>query len=125
MCHVSTSAQAQHFAAELVVRYKHNRIALPCIALTADSAILTACANDFGYEYVFSRQVEAYGDIGDVLICLTTSGNSPNIKRAAKAAEARSIEVIYLDTGPANEAQESHLHTLHEWAEQIENAFIN
>lgn len=119
-----SAAQAQHFAAELVVRYKKNRRALPCIALTADSAILTACANDFGYEYVFSRQVDAYGVPGDVLIALTTSGRSLNILTAIEAAKDVGLEVVTLETGETATTQEAHMAKLHHLAEEIEEAMI-
>lgn len=120
-----SAAQAQHFAAELVVRFKKNRRALPCIALTADTAILTACANDLGYEQVFARQVEAYGQTGDVLIALSTSGSSKNVLKAIEYAEAHGIHVITSRTGEPSEAQSEHLDTLHQWAEEIENAFAD
>ncbi len=83
-----SAADSQHLAAELVVRLSavRNRQALPAIALTTDSSILTACANDFGFEYVFSRQLEALGNKGDILIVFSTSGNSPNVIRAVEAA---------------------------------------
>jgi len=80
-----SSAMASHFAAELVVRYRKNRAPLACIALN-DPAILTACANDFGYDWVFSRQVLAYGQGHDVLIALSTSGKSRNVLNAIEAA---------------------------------------
>ena len=89
-----SATQAQHFAAELVVRYKGDRPGLSAVALVCDGAILTACANDYSYDYVFARQVEALGQAGDVFIAISTSGNSPNILRAADAARARGIRVI-------------------------------
>jgi len=83
-----SAADAQHLAAELVVRYKANRRALPAIALTTDSSILTAAANDFSFDEVFSRQVEAFAQSGDVVIGITTSGHSPNVLRALEAAKS-------------------------------------
>lgn len=83
-----SAADAQHLAAELVVRYRVNRRALPGIALTTDSSILTAAANDFSFDEVFSRQVEALARPGDVVIGITTSGKSPNILKALQAAKA-------------------------------------
>ncbi|MBK9375416.1 MAG: SIS domain-containing protein [Holophagales bacterium] len=77
-----SATQAQHFAAELVVRCKEDRPGLPSIALTCDGAILTACANDYAYDYVFARQVEALGRPGDVALGLSTSGTSPNVVKA-------------------------------------------
>lgn len=91
-----SAADAQHFAAELVVRFLHNRVALPAIALTTDTSILTATANDTGFENVFSRQVQALGQPGDVLVAISTSGNSPNVLAAAQAARFRGMKVIGL-----------------------------
>lgn len=81
-----SAADAQHLAAELVVRYVANRRALPAIALTTDSSILTACANDFSYDDVFARQVEALCRPGDVAIGISTSGNSASVNKALEAA---------------------------------------
>jgi len=81
-----SAADAQHLAAELVIRYNKNRKALAAIALTTDTSTLTACANDFSYEEIFSRQVEALARPGDVVIAISTSGRSPNVIRALKAA---------------------------------------
>ncbi len=83
-----SAADAQHLAAELVVRYKINRRALPAIAITTDTSILTAAANDLSYDDVFSRQIEALAKPGDVVIAISTSGKSPNIIRALEAARA-------------------------------------
>jgi phosphoheptose isomerase len=74
-----SAADAQHLAAEFVVRFTVGRPALPSLALTVDTSVLTACANDFGYEQVFARQVEALGHKGDVLVGMSTSGNSPTV----------------------------------------------
>ncbi len=81
-----SAADAQHLATELVVRYKVNRRALPAIALTTDTSLLTAAANDYSFEEVFSRQVEALARPGDVVIGISTSGKSPNVLRALEAA---------------------------------------
>src|SRR5690606_33747961 len=90
-----SAAQSQHFAAELVGRFEiPYRAGLPAIALTADSAMLTAWANDFGYDDVFARQVQAFGNKGDVLVCLSTSGQSANILKAIKAANKKDIVCI-------------------------------
>ncbi len=78
-----SAADAQHIAAELVCRFTFDRPALPAMALTTDSSVLTAISNDFGYESLFSRQLEASARPGDVFIAISTSGNSPNILRAA------------------------------------------
>jgi D-sedoheptulose 7-phosphate isomerase len=81
-----SAADAQHFAAEFVVRFVRNRRALPAIAFTTDTSILTACANDFGYEGVFARQVEALCRPGDVVVGISTSGTSANVVRGLEAA---------------------------------------
>jgi D-sedoheptulose 7-phosphate isomerase len=91
-----SAADSQHLAAEFVVRFSKNRKALPAIALTTDSSILTAHPNDFEFETVFSRQVEALGHGGDLLFALTTSGNSANVLKAAEAAKARGLFVVGL-----------------------------
>ncbi|QNN79140.1 D-sedoheptulose 7-phosphate isomerase [Pseudoxanthomonas mexicana] len=89
-----SAADAQHWAGELVSRFYYDRPGLPAIALTTDTSILTAIGNDYGYDYTFARQVEALGRRGDVLVVISTSGNSPNILRAAQAARDRGIYVI-------------------------------
>ncbi|MEO6325298.1 MAG: SIS domain-containing protein [Thermoanaerobaculia bacterium] len=91
-----SATQAQHLSAELVVRYKDDRPALPAVALTADIAILTACANDFDYSEIFSRQIEALGRPGDVALGLSTSGKSPNVLKALRAARTRGLATILL-----------------------------
>jgi D-sedoheptulose 7-phosphate isomerase len=91
-----SAAQAQHLAAELVGRFQGERRALPGISLTADTATLTSLANDYGYEYVFARQVEALARSGDALVAISTSGNSANVVRAAAAARRRGCSVIAL-----------------------------
>jgi D-sedoheptulose 7-phosphate isomerase len=96
-----SAADAQHFAGELVSRFYFDRPALASIALSTDTSILTAIGNDYGYELVFSRQIEANGRAGDVFVAISTSGNSPNILRAIEVAKARGLVVIGLtgDTG--------------------------
>lgn len=90
-----SAADAQHIATELVIRMtKPNRPALPAIALTTDTSMLTAGGNDIGFENVFSRQVEALGMAGDVLIAISTSGKSENINRAVAEAKKRGMTVI-------------------------------
>lgn len=91
-----SAADAQHFAAELVGRYERERPGLPAIALTTDSSILTAIANDYSYEQIFSKQVSALGQPGDVLLAISTSGNSGNVVAAMEAAHAREMLVIAL-----------------------------
>lgn len=89
-----SAADAQHLAAELVVRFKLTRRGLPALALTVDSSALTAIGNDFGFDQLFSRQVEALGQPGDVLIALTTSGNSDNVVKAVPVAQSMGIRVV-------------------------------
>ena len=89
-----SAADAQHLAAEYVVRMSRDRRALPAVALTTDTSVLTACANDRGYEEVFARQVEALGYPGDLLILHSTSGESPNLIRAARAAAASGVRTV-------------------------------
>ena len=89
-----SAADAQHMATEYVVRYMRNRRAYPAIALTTDTSLLTAAGNDIGFENVFARQVEALAKPGDLLIIHSTSGNSPNVLRAAESARARKVPVL-------------------------------
>ena len=91
-----SAADAQHLAAEYVVRYTRNRRAYPAIALTTDSSILTAAGNDLGFDGVFARQLEALAKPGDLLVIHSTSGNSPNVLRAAEAARAKGARVLAL-----------------------------
>jgi D-sedoheptulose 7-phosphate isomerase len=91
-----SAADAQHFSSELLNHYERERPGLPAIALTTDSSTLTSLANDYGYPEVFARQVHALGRPGDVLLAITTSGNSENILRAIAAAHARGMRVIAL-----------------------------
>ena len=91
-----SAADAQHLATEYVVRYMRNRRAYPALALTTDSSLLTAAANDLGFEFVFARQVEALARPGDLLIIHSTSGSSPNVLRAAEAARACGVPVLAL-----------------------------
>jgi len=89
-----SAADAQHWAGELVSRFYYDRPGLAAVALTTDTSILTAIGNDYGYDYTFARQVEALGRAGDVFVAISTSGNSPNIVRAAEAARERGVRVI-------------------------------
>lgn len=91
-----SAADAQHMATEYVVRYMRNRRALAAIALTTDTSLLTAAGNDLGFEEIFSRQVEALARPGDLLVIHSTSGNSPNVLRAAEAARAKGVAVLSL-----------------------------
>lgn len=91
-----SAADAQHFSAELLGRYERERDGLPAIALHADTSTVTAVANDYGYEQVFARQVRALGRPGDVLLAISTSGNSPGILRALEAAKQAGLGVVAL-----------------------------
>lgn len=133
-----SASEAQHLAGELMGRYKENRRALPAIALASDSAILTCIGNDYQFEDVFSRQVSALAQSGDILIVFTTSGNSPNIIAAlheAQALGAKSIAFLGKDGGQARliadcpivvrhldtaRAQEGHQFLMHCLMDQIE-----
>jgi D-sedoheptulose 7-phosphate isomerase len=95
-----SAADSQHIAAELVSRLNYDRPGLAAVALTTDTSALTAIGNDYGYERVFARQLEAIGQKGDVLIALSTSGNSPNILQALEAARSKGISTIGM-TGKA------------------------
>lgn len=89
-----SAADAQHIATEYVVRYQTQRPALRAVALTTDTSLLTAAANDMGFDEVFARQVEALARPGDVLVLHSTSGESPNVIRAAQSARARQVEIV-------------------------------
>jgi D-sedoheptulose 7-phosphate isomerase len=135
-----SAADSQHLAAELVVRLRSsvNRAAIPAMALTVDPSIMTAGGNDIGYENVFARCVEAYGRPGDVLIGISTSGNSQNVKRAMDMAKEKGVFVIGLLGGDGGyilqecddavivpssvtaRIQESHIMIGHIWCEMIE-----
>jgi len=125
-----SAAVAQHFSDEMVGRYKEDRRSYPVVALTADSMVVTCIGNDYGFEHVFSRQVEALGQEEDIFIGLTTSGTSKNILAAAEVARERGMTVIAF-TGPLGtfkdmadyalispsetgaRMQELHLHAIH------------
>lgn len=89
-----SAAGAQHFAAELVGRFRREREPYPIVALCTDSAVVTAVANDYGYEQVFARQVAAFGRAGDLLVVISTSGESENLVRAAVTARRRGLTVL-------------------------------
>ena len=89
-----SAADAQHMATEYVVCYMKNRKAYPAVALTTDTSLLTATGNDFGFDFIFSRQVEALAEAGDLLIIHSTSGNSPNVLHAARAAKAKGVRTL-------------------------------
>jgi len=136
-----SASQAQHFAAELVGDFETKRKGIPSISLTADTSNLTSIGNDYGFDYVFRRQIEAIGKSGDILICLSTSGNSRNvIKAIEKIKNIKVINLLGKDGGkmkgsgdieiiiPSNNTarvQECHILILHIWAKLIEDASIN
>lgn len=91
-----SAADCQHFAAELVGRFERERLPLPVLALTTDSSIMTAVGNDYGFNDVFSKQVQAFGQAGDVLLAISTSGNSANVVRAIEAAQERDMRIVAL-----------------------------
>jgi D-sedoheptulose 7-phosphate isomerase len=102
-----SAADAQHIAAELAGRLRRDRAGLPAIALTVNASVLTALSNDYGYDAVFARQVEALGREGDVLIGLSTSGSSGNVVRALETGHAGGLATIGL-MGQAGSAMEQH-----------------
>ena len=135
-----SSSQASHMAGELTGRFSKSRLPLPALSLSADAGTVTCIANDFGYDAVFERQIEAFAQNGDVALALTTSGKSPNVIRGVKAAKARGAVTIAL-TGQAGlsgadadhilavpsdvtaHIQEVHLILLHLWCMEIDRAF--
>jgi D-sedoheptulose 7-phosphate isomerase len=107
-----SATDAQHFAAELVGRFMRERAAMPAIALTADTAILTSIGNDYSFRQVFARQIEALGGAGDVALGISTSGESPNIVAALQVARQRGLKTIALtgrDGGSVGAAAEIHV----------------
>ena len=91
-----SAADCQHFAAELVGRFERERFPLPALALTTDTSILTAVGNDYSYREIFSKQVQAFGQAGDILLAMSTSGNSANVLAAVEAALEREMRVVAL-----------------------------
>ncbi|MBX9598952.1 MAG: phosphoheptose isomerase [Burkholderiales bacterium] len=91
-----SAADAQHFAAEFTGRYEMERTPLPAVALTTDTSALTAIGNDYGFDVVFSKQVEALGQAGDILYAISTSGNSLNVLKAMEVAKARGMNIIIM-----------------------------
>ena len=140
-----SAADAQHLAAEMLVRLrpKNNRAGIPAISLAQDTSTITACGNDFGYDQLFSRLVQTLGQEGDVLIVITTSGNSKNILKAVKSAKKMGVLVFgFLGAGggkvmkycdeyflvPSNDTgriQEAHITAGHALMELIEDELLN
>ena len=120
-----SATMASHFVGELVGKYKYKRRALPAISLF-DLASLTAIANDFGFEYVFVRQLEALGRPRDVLLALSTSGKSKNVLKAIRWASRHKLKVIDLERigQDTPTIQENQLFILHRIAELVERAFL-
>ena len=107
-----SASDAQHFSGELVGRFLKERKGLPAISLSTDTSVLTALANDYGYETVFARQVQALGKSEDILFAISTSGNSPNVLAAAETAKKKSMGVIALtgnDGGKLGKTADIHL----------------
>jgi len=137
-----SAADSQHFAAELVGRFLRDRRPLPAIALSTDTSILTSVANDYSFDDVFSRQVEALGTLNDVLVVLSTSGNSPNIINAVNTAKSKQLLTIaLLGKGGGKVAglvdlalvvpsqrsqciQQIHIAVIHMWCELIEDVLF-
>jgi D-sedoheptulose 7-phosphate isomerase len=135
-----SAADAQHMATEYVVRYMRERRAYPAVALTTDTSLITAAGNDFGFDAIFERQVDALARRGDLLIVHSTSGNSPNVLRAAQAARAKGVRVlafsardggslrgiadhsVIIPTTRTDRAQEMHLCIEHLICEYVERA---
>ena len=101
-----SAADAQHIAAELVVRYKSDRLPIAAVALTTDTSTLTACANDLGYDRIFERQIEAIGRNGDVAFAISTSGRSSNVLRGLRQARVMGLQTIGLAGGAGAEMRD-------------------
>lgn len=140
-----SAADCQHFAAELVGRFERERLPLPAMALTTDTSIMTAVGNDYSFAEIYSKQVQAFGQAGDVLLAISTSGNSANVVQAVEAALEREMHVValtgknggviatMLGDGDANicvphertaRIQEVHLLTIHCICDGIDNALF-
>jgi D-sedoheptulose 7-phosphate isomerase len=138
-----SAADSQHFVAEIVSRFRMERKALPAVALSTDTSILTAIGNDYGFESVFTRQVEALAVAGDMVVGISTSGNSPNVERAlvlAKARGCRTIGLLGKDGGSIKGAcslalivpsqdtpriQEAHITIIHIVCDLVEKALFS
>lgn len=136
-----SAADAQHLAGEIVGRFKMNRAALPCIALTTDTSILTAIANDFGFETIFARQIEGLANENDVILAISTSGNSPNVLQGVEMAKRKKCltfalsgkgggkmvslvdEAIIVPSDNSQRIQESHILILHTLCSLIETLY--
>jgi D-sedoheptulose 7-phosphate isomerase len=121
-----SASMSQHMAAEFVGRFEHERKALPAIALTTDTSILTSWPNDYSFDTVFSRQVEALGQRGDVLIGISTSGNSKNVLLAFAEGYGRGLKTIDFPRQGSStaEIQEFQLKLMHDIVREVEKEFI-
>ena len=137
-----SAADAQHFAAELVARFESERLALPAIALSTDTSVLTAIANDYGFEQIFSRQVQALVQPGDILVAISTSGKSKNVLAAVHEARRKKAWTVALTGGtggPLKDAadlcicvpssrtahiQECHIALIHAICALVDEAFL-
>ena len=138
-----SAADSQHIAAELIGRFERERSSLAAIALTTDTSALTAISNDYGYDQVFARQVEGLGQPGDLLIGISTSGNSENVIKAVKAAKSKYIQTVALVGDKPNSAlqkiadyilavpstntariQECHILMMHAMCQLVESEFV-
>ena len=122
-----SAADAQHFVTEFVGRFQRERRAVPALALTADTSLLTAIANDYGFERVFARQIEAFGAPGDIAFGITTSGESANVVEGLKAAAERGMTTIALtgrDGGAAGQVAEIHVNVPHAVTARVQEAHI-
>jgi D-sedoheptulose 7-phosphate isomerase len=137
-----SAADSQHIAAEMVGRFRMNRKGLPAVALTTDTSVLLSIGNDYGFDEIFKRQIEALGAKGDLLIGLSTSGNSANVVKAAEQAESSGLHtvalvgaqncrldglaglVIHVPSDDAARIQESHIAVGHVLCDLIERAFF-
>ena len=134
-----SASDSQHMASEFIGRFENNNVTLPCIALTADSSMISSISNDFSWNQVFSKQINVLGEKGDILICITTSGKSKNILEAIRIAKEKGLKTIAL-TGnnelsikphktiqvpSTNTAriQETHILLIHIICKMIENEF--
>ena len=141
--HGGSAADSQHIAAEFIGRFERERSSLAAIALTTDTSALTAISNDYGYDRVFSRQVDGLGQPGDLLIGISTSGNSENVIKAIKAAKAKDILTVALVGDKPNGAmqgfadytlaapssntariQECHILMMHTMCQLVESEFV-
>jgi phosphoheptose isomerase len=118
-----SAADAQHVAAELVGRFVRERQGMPAVALSSDPSVVTSIANDYGFERVFARQIEALGRPGDVALAISTSGRSPNVVAAVRAAAAAGLTTIALtgrDGGPVGAGADVHVNVPHDSAARVQ-----